>query len=290
MKLKGIDKFREKTPRYAGMKVALLLLRGLVGAILAYFFLILLDILPRLFPGIYVLFLLEPILPVVGTFIIGTLAIRLVALMWTRKERMKAEYGDLAYQKMIPTGFTGVMIVGSVIFHAFTSIRSLPPGPPVNDLTIQFSRSLLPLLGITDQVDIWIRLIFSGFFVIVGLLVVRSSVFTFGIDYMTVVYLYFPEESEIQEHEIYSIVRHPVYMGGVILAGAAMFFRFSVYSMLFALIVYIVFKVHIRREEGELIERFGDGYAEYREKVPALYVHPRNLRVFIKFLLKAAVS
>ncbi|MGY5872912.1 MAG: methyltransferase [Candidatus Thorarchaeota archaeon] len=284
MKLKGIDKFREKTPGYPGKKVALLLLRGLVAAILAYFFLILLDILPRLFPSIYFLVLLEPILPVVGSFIIGAIAFRLVALMWTQKDRMKAEYGDLAYQKMIPKGFTGVMIVPSVIFHAFTSIRSLPPVPPVNDLTTQFSQSLLPLLGITGQVDIWIRLIFSGFFVIVGLLVIRSSVLTFGIDYMTVVYLYFPEESEVQEHEIYSIVRHPVYMGALILGGAAVFFRCSVYSILFCLIVYLIFKVHIRTEEGELIERFGDGYAEYRKKVPALYVHPRNLKSFIKFL------
>ena len=113
---------------------------------------------------------------------------------------------------------------------------------------------------------------------IVGLLVIRSSVLTFGIDYMTVVYLYFPEESEVQEHEIYSIVRHPVYMGALILGGAAVFFRCSVYSILFCLIVYLIFKVHIRTEEGELIERFGDGYAEYRKKVPALYVHPRNLK------------
>jgi len=284
MKLKGIDKFREKTPGYAGKKVALLVMRGFVAAILAYLFLILLDILPRLFPSIYLLLLLEPILPVVGSFIIGTIAIRMVASMWTRREQMKAEYGNLAYQKMIPTGFTGVMIIPSVILHAFTSIRSLPPVPPVNDLTTQFSQSLLPLLGITGQVDILIRSIFSAFFLIVGLLVIRSSVLTFGIDYMTVVYLYFPEESEVQEHEIYSIVRHPVYMGGIILAGAAIFFRCSVYSILFCLIVYLIFKIHIRTEEGELIERFGDGYADYRKKVPALYVHPRNLRPFIKFL------
>lgn len=284
MKLKGMEKLREKTPGYPGKKIALLPLRGLVVAILAYFFLIFIDILPRLFPDIYLLVLLEPILPVLGSLIIGALAVWLIAIIWTQRDKMKSEYGDLAYQKMIPKGVMGVMIVPSVIFHAFTSIRSLPPGPPVNDLTIQFSRSLLPLLGITGQLDIWIRLILTGIFMVVGLLVVRSSIMTFGIDYMTVVYLYFPEESEVQEHEIYSIVRHPAYMAGVILGGAAMFFRFSVFSMIFALIVYLIFKVHIRREEGELIERFGEGYAEYREKVPGLYVHPRKLRLFIKFL------
>ena len=284
MKLKGFDKLREKVPGYPGKKIALIPLRGLVAAILAYSFLIFLDILPRLFPDNALLVLLEPILPVLGSFLVGALAVWLIAIIWIRREPMKAEYGDLAYQKMIPKGVMGVMIVPSVIFHAFTSVRSLPPGPPMNDLTTLFSQSLLPLLGITGQLDIWIRLILTGFFTIVGLLVVRSSIMTFGIDYMTVVYLYFPEESEIQEHEIYSIVRHPAYMAGVILGGAAMFFRFSVYSILFALIVYLIFKVHIRREEGELLERFGDGYAEYRKKVPALYVRVRDLKLFVKFL------
>ncbi|MGY5859383.1 MAG: isoprenylcysteine carboxylmethyltransferase family protein [Candidatus Thorarchaeota archaeon] len=285
MKLKGIDKLREKTPAYPGKMIALLPLRGLVAAILAYSFLIFVDILPRLFPDIALLFLLEPILPVLGSLLVGATAVWLISTIWTRRERMKAEHEDLAYQKMIPKGVMGVMIVPSVIFHAFTPIQFLPPGPPINVLTTQFSQSLLLLLGITDQLDFWIRLFLFGFFGIVGLLVVRSSILTFGIDYMTVVYLYFPEESEIQEHEIYSIVRHPAYMAGVILGGAAMFFQCSVYSILFCLIVYLIFKVHIRREEGELIERFGEGYAEYRKKVPALYVRVRDLKLFIKFLV-----
>jgi len=101
---------------------------------------------------------------------------------------------------------------------------------------------------------------------------------------MTVVYLYFPEESEVQDHEIYSVVRHPVYMGGVILGAVAMIFRFSVYSILLFVIVYLIFRLQIRREEAELIERFGAGYAEYRKKVPALHVKPRNFKSFIKFL------
>jgi len=284
MKLKGIEKLREKLPDYPGKKIGLLPLRGLVAAILTYFFLIFIDILPRLFPDITLLVILEPVLPVIGSLFMGALAVWLISIVWTMREKMKEEFGDLAYQKMITKGVMGVMIVPSVIFHAFTSIRSLPPGPPENDLTTQFSQSLLPLLGITGELDILIRLILTGFFTIVGILVVRSSIMTFGIDYMTVVYLYFPEESEVQEHEIYSIVRHPTYMAGVILGGAAMFFRCSAYSILFALIVYLIFKVHIRREEAELIERFGDGYSEYRKKVPALYVRVKDLKSFIKFL------
>ncbi len=284
MKIKGIDKLREKLPAYPGRKIYLLPLKGAVAAILAYIFLIALDILPRLFSDIPLLVTIEPVLPILGTIFIGTLGISLVGTLWRRRDSMKSQYGQLSYQMMIQKGVTGICLILPVILHAFTSIRSLPPGPPVNDLTIQFSRSLLPIFGVPSELDIWIRLVLSGILLVLGLLVMRSSIITFGFDYMTVVYLYFPEESEVQDHEIYSVVRHPVYLAGVLLGTAAMIFRFSVYSMLFFLIVYLIFWVQIRREEHELIERFGDGYREYREKVPALLVKPRNLRAFFKFL------
>jgi protein-S-isoprenylcysteine O-methyltransferase Ste14 len=284
MQLKGMDKLREKLPGYPGRRIFLLPLRGAIGAILAYSFLILLDILPRLFPDIVVLYLLEPLLPVLGSLFIGSLAVFLIATIWKKREPMKVEFGDLAYQRVIPMGATGVVLIPAVIFHGATSIRSLPPVPPVNDLTIQFSQSLLPLIGITGQVDILVRLFLACFFTLVGMLVIRSAILTFGIDYMTVVYLYFPEESEMQEHEIYSVVRHPTYMAGIILGGAAMFFRCSVYSILIFIIAYLIFRVHLLREEAELIERFGEGYGEYKKNVPGLYVRPRDLRTFIRFL------
>jgi len=185
---------------------------------------------------------------------------------------------------MISKGAIGIGLILPVIFHAATSIHLLPPVQPVNDLTNLFSSLLLPMLGVTPELDFWLRLILSGIMFVVGMLIVRSTILTFGIDYMAVVYLFFPEESEVQDHEIYSVVRHPVYMGGIILGAAAMIFNFSVYSILFFVIVYLIFKVQIRREERELIERFGDGYAEYREKVPGLYVRPRDFRSLFKFL------
>ena len=287
MKLKGIDNLRAKLPGYPGKKIYLLPLRGFVAAAFAYGFLILMDFLPRLFPEVSLLEMLEPILPVVGSIIVASISIRLIALVWNRREEMKTELGDLAYQKMIPKGVMGVAMIIPLVIHCFTSVRSLPPWSPVtpvNEWTILFSRSLLPFLGITGDVDVWLRIILGGFFLLTGMAIVRSAVLTFGIDYMMVLYLYFPEESEVKEHDIYSVVRHPTYMAGVIMAGAGMFFRCSLYSIVFFLIVYLVFKIHLRKEEGELIERFGEGYQQYSERVPALYVHPKNLKMLIKFL------
>jgi protein-S-isoprenylcysteine O-methyltransferase Ste14 len=107
---------------------------------------------------------------------------------------------------------------------------------------------------------------------------------TFGIDYMAVVYLYFPEESEIQDHAIYSVIRHPTYLGAALLGAAGLFFRFSVYSILFFVIIYLILRFQISREEKELIERFGNGYDDYRKRVPALLVSPSKIREYFRFL------
>jgi len=197
---------------------------------------------------------------------------------------MKEKYGDLAYQKMISFGVMGVFLIPPLVFHAATSIRSLPPVPPVNELSILWSQSILPLIGIPSEIDIILRVTLCGIFLVFGMLTVRAAVFTFGIDYMTVVYLYFPEESEIQDHEIYSVVRHPAYMAGILLTMAAITFRFSIYSMILGFIAYIVFKLQVRREEKELIERFGDSFREYMSRTTALYVKPSAIPTYIRFL------
>ncbi len=284
MKLKGVEKLREKLPGYPGRRIFIIPLQAVVIAILGYIFLIVLDIVPRVFSDIVILVDIEPVLPLLGSLFITAIAMWFVGAMWRGRDHMKSEFGYLSYQMMIPKGLTGIALVIPVALHVFTSVRSLPPVPPVNPLTTMMSTSLLSNLGIPTELDVVIRLVLSGIVLILAMLVIRSSFLTFGIDYMAVVYLYFPEESELQEHEIYSITRHPTYMGAVLLGIAGMLFRFSVYSILFFLILYILFRIQIRREENELIDRFGEGYREYRKIVPALHVRPKDFRKFFKFL------
>lgn len=284
MMLKGLDKLREKLPAYPGRKIVLLPLRGVAAMILAYLGLVLLDILPRLYSSVELLAAAEPFIPLLGSLVVAGLAFWLIGNLWSRREAMKATYGNLAYQKMIPRGVTGVCLVPSLVFHAFTSIRSLPPGPPVNELTLQWSRSLLVILGIPTGVDLWLRVGLAVLLFGLAALTVRSALLTFGIDYMTVVYLYFPEESEIQQHEIYSILRHPAYFAIALMGAAGLVFRCSVYSVLMFVIIYALLRLHIAREERELIDRFGDSYRDYMKRVPALYVRPRNVKSFLRFL------
>ncbi|NHI89417.1 MAG: isoprenylcysteine carboxylmethyltransferase family protein [Candidatus Thorarchaeota archaeon] len=284
MKIKGFDKVREKLPAYAGTRIAVLPLRGALAALLAYVFLVSISILPRMFSSITLLVVLEPFLPMLGALFIAALGLWLIWGVWNKRDQMKKKYGNLGYQKIIPRGVTGVFMVPPLVFLAFTSISALPPVPSTNPIVIQWSTSLLQLIGIAPVVDIWFRIVVAGVLIILGVLTVRSALETFGIDYMLVVYLYFPEESEIQEHEIYSVVRHPTYLGGVLLATAGLFFGLSVYSIFFGLLTYLVFRLQIWKEEKELVERFGEGYNEYRKKVPALLIRPSKIKAYFRFL------
>jgi len=282
--MKGMDKLHEKLPNYPGKRIAILPLTGILASLVGYVFLITLDILPRVFSGVEVLVAVEPFIPFLGSLFIATIGFLLIGTLWSKRDSMKEKYGSLAYQRMIPRGVAGVFLIPPLVFHAFTSIRSLSPGPPANPLTIQWSSSLLPLLGIPSGIDIILRFTISGIFIILGALTVRSALLTFGLDYMTVVYLYFPEESKVVEHEIYSVVRHPAYFGGVLLTVASLVFRFSVYSIVLCMMTYLVFRLQARREEKELVDRFGDSYSEYMKRVPALHIRFRSIPAYARFL------
>ncbi|MFW9958220.1 MAG: methyltransferase family protein [Candidatus Odinarchaeota archaeon] len=282
--MKGLNKLREKLPNYQGKRIVIFPLAGIIASLVAYLFLIVLDILPRVFNGVEVLVAVEPFIPFLGSLFVATIGFLLIGTLWSKRDSMKEKYGNLAYQRMIPRGVVGVFLIPPLVFHAFTSIRSLLLIDPVNPLTRQWSYPLLQLLGVPSEVDIWLRAILSGLFIIFGALTVRSAVLTFGLDYMTVVYLYFPEESEVVDHEIYSILRHPAYFGGVLLAIASLVSRFTIYSIILSIMTYLVFRLQARREEKELVGRFGDSYRDYMKRVPALYVRLRDIPTYLRFL------
>ena len=44
--------------------------------------------------------------------------------------------------------------------------------------------------------------------------------------------------------------------------------------------------IHIRLvEEKELIKRFGDSYRDYQKNTPAIYIKPKDIGRFMKFLI-----
>ena len=113
----------------------------------------------------------------------------------------------------------------------------------------------------------------------------------FGIDNMALVYVYYPEESNLQNHEIYSILRHPTYHGLMLISIGSIFLRFSIYSIIYFIIFIVGINIHLKFvEERELIKRFGDSYLNYKKTVPAFLVKVRDLKKYYHFIISRSAS
>lgn len=286
LKIKGLDKFQEKNPILSGKKIFLLPLYAFFILLLSILLIIRFDSLP----GMIVYSGINPILlslsPIIGEVIICIVGLVLVYQMWFWKDRLKAKYGALSYQHIFLAGFAGVSCLLSLSINLFIHYWSFSSSfwihSPLKFLTIPFEEYFSSL----GFIVFWIKITLSVFFSFFAIAMMIRSLQTFGFDYMTVLYLYFPEESKMQNHEIYSVIRHPMYAGALLLGLAGMFFTLTLYSVIFFLVYFLAFYIHVHFvEEKELLVRFGPSYQDYIKKVPAFFVYPNKLRVLLGFLL-----
>jgi protein-S-isoprenylcysteine O-methyltransferase Ste14 len=204
----------------------------------------------------------------------GTLATQIVVLLagfftaapffWLRKT-YKEWWGEKAYWK----AFSRHIVPGlPLIFAAIAHTAYLPGERVVNG----WSTPIVSMLGL--------------YFIVTGLVVWARGGRAIGADYGLMLYVYFPEESRIVNSAIYSILRHPMYSGAVRVGLALGLWRGTIWSILFGLFMPIGLTIWLQFvEEPELIERFGDGYAEYRRNVPAFWPRPRDAGKFFRFLI-----
>ena len=286
MKLKGLDKFREKIPMFSGKKMILFPLYLISVFIISLIIHLYFDLLPTLVPSEGIMDYISVLFPILGVLLMGLIAIFLVYQMWYHRDRLKVKYGQLSYQKVFLSGFGGIVVIFTIVTHEFIPFylwnysfwSQFPFRIFITPLT-SFITPLSLVLG-------YIRLFLGIFVCFLGVAMILRALITFGIDYMAVVYLYFPEESSLQEHKIYSILRHPTYSGALFLCLGGMLIQFTLYSFVFYLILHGGIYIHIHFvEEKELINRFGDSYKEYRERTPAFYACPKNWGKFFKYLL-----
>jgi protein-S-isoprenylcysteine O-methyltransferase Ste14 len=181
------------------------------------------------------------------------------------KVDFKARYGPLAYSKAVSRfGYPGVAIIATVVAR----IGSIPgPGIPH-----PWWYDILPALG-------WAL-------IAVSLLLFLRVLQTFGVDNLTMVYVYFPEEGRLVNHQIYNVLRHPAYAGTQRLAIGLALLNGNWFALASALIFVLGLSGWVRLvEERELIERFGPAYVEYRQRVPAFWPRRGDLRGFFTFLV-----
>lgn len=188
---------------------------------------------------------------------------------------------------MFLVSFAGILWIIAIAVNQYIPYYSFAQGFWATSPLQALATPLETFFGIASSIVFYIKDALAVILFIIGLLTCTQAIQTFGFDYMFVVYLYFPEESQIQENEIYSALRHPVYAGGLLIALGGAFFTFTFLSFATYVILLTGFYLHVHLvEEKELIQRFGDSYREYRRKVPAFFVSPKNIGTFLRFLFK----
>jgi protein-S-isoprenylcysteine O-methyltransferase Ste14 len=106
---------------------------------------------------------------------------------------------------------------------------------------------------------------------VTGLLLIGRTIQAAGVDTLSLVYSYHPDEGTRLTGGLYDLLRHPVYAGIDRVVLALGFANGTAYSLLLASIfVFVWHRIWIGLEETELTTRFGDDYRAYREAVPAL--------------------
>ncbi|MHA1478637.1 MAG: methyltransferase family protein [Promethearchaeota archaeon] len=70
---------------------------------------------------------------------------------------------------------------------------------------------------------------------------------------------------------IYSLIRHPQYFGGVLAHIGISLLLSSLFSLILTPLVILLNFLVAWKEEKELIKEFGDQYKNYREKVPMFF-------------------
>jgi protein-S-isoprenylcysteine O-methyltransferase Ste14 len=200
-----------------------------------------------------------------GEVVFLALGFAWLSMFFRVKEAFKARYGPLAYSKAVRRfGYPAVAIIAAVVVR----IGNIP-GPAIPHFRWY---PLLTAIG-------W-------FLLAVGALLALRVLQTFGLDNLTMLYVYFPEESQLVEHESYAILRHPAYGAAQRLALGLALLNGTWFALTLALVFMLGLWGWVRLvEEKELLARFGPSYAAYRQKVPAFWPHPRDLLRFYKFLL-----
>lgn len=288
MKLKGMDKFLAKIPAFSGYKILFLVGYVVIVVLINILILRFFSSFPIIFSelGIFSLFF-----PIFGVLLMESIGIFLVYQLWAKKKRFKEKYGALSYQRIFFVGFGGVAVVLSL---AAFSIASFTIWLDTNWSTNPYQILVIPISTFIPDFQLVLRalsIIFGLFFIGLGMLMIIRAIQIFGFDYMAVVYLYFPEESEMQNHEIFSLLRHPTYSAAMLIFLGGVIINQNIYTIIFWIIYYLGFYVHIHFvEEKELIQRFGDSYLNYRKEVPPFFVRPKNYYRFLKFVFTRNIS
>jgi protein-S-isoprenylcysteine O-methyltransferase Ste14 len=194
--------------------------------------------------------------------IIGT-GLALVSQVILRRSTFKARWSERAFSVAFRwLAIPGLTLVGAGLAH-FAWIE----GPRL----VPHEITLAPFM----------------YLLVTGIVLWLRTILVLGIDNLSMLYVYFPNEGRLVDSSIYRVLRHPVYSAAIRVGLALVLWNGSALALFAGLMTPLTMTAWLRWvEEPELIERFGDGYRAYRARVPAFFnLNPRIWPVVWRFLL-----
>lgn len=282
----GWERWRRRLPGYRGARLALLPLVAVGSIVAGQLYLVALESLPLVAPHGGLVTALEPTFPVFGTLTVVLAGFLGIHQLWARRDRYLAASRETAYQRALPFGLLGTGLIFTVVLNGFVPVYQLSRDALGHPLSVALSTPIVDFLPGGEAVG-WAPRAGLGLAVVgLGLVHAGQTVRTFGVDNAMLVYLYYPDESGMEHHAIYSVIRHPLYFGWLLWMAGGTLFRLSLYGVIDLLVFSLAVVVWVRRvEEPELVVRFGDEYREYRREVPAFVPRPGALGTYLAFLL-----
>jgi len=113
-----------------------------------------------------------------------------------------------------------------------------------------------------EYVQLWLRGLIA--------LVILSIAWAFARQGMKIVFGEKREKPELINKGVFKIVRHPIYLGAILLYLGLAVFTLSIASLVCWVFIVIFYIIISRYEERVLTEEFGEAYIQYKKDVPML--------------------
>jgi protein-S-isoprenylcysteine O-methyltransferase Ste14 len=280
MRIPGFDGFRKHLPDYSDKDAFKIFLRLPRFAVLFLFLAVALfhslKLLNLLFESeIWVV--LESIVPLITYIFLVFFGTVTAQKGFNYKAKLQAINKEKAYQMVVKSVLAGIAMVFAGILYGYFPII-FPMSEMTRNLAQPFDDDSF---GIVFKV---VRILFGLVLLILAGRTAFRAIQDFGIDTASLVYVYYPEEAKVVDDEIYSIVRHPMYLSIVLFGVGSFCIYFSIYSLILLIIIIGSFYRHILCEEKELLERFGPSYKDYSKKTPAILIKTKDWGKYFMFL------
>jgi protein-S-isoprenylcysteine O-methyltransferase Ste14 len=133
---------------------------------------------------------------------------------------------------------------------------------PQNRFTMPFGSSTLRLMGVEVTL---INLVISVLFLAPAVYLGVGGVMELGLRVSET-----HRPGAVVETGVYAHVRHPQYFGGFLAHIGVSVLLSARDSLLLTPVMLFLLYIVCRKEEAEMVNEFGEDYAEYRERVPML--------------------